>query len=99
MDDKTFELADRIMDMYDDRWSAKTIASRLALPLEDVREVINMNSAGYKKEDAAAAEAPTPAAPAVPRVQSHVCMNQHCPWKPEPGKKCILPSCFAEVIK
>lgn len=34
MDDKTFELADRIMDMYDDRWSAKIIASRLALPLE-----------------------------------------------------------------
>lgn len=93
MDDKTFELADRIMDMYDDRWSAKTIASRLSLPLEDVREVINMNSRQYKKK----------MLPQLKRLHmrppSHVCMNQHCPWKPEPGKKCILPSCFAEVIK
>lgn len=94
MDDKTFELADRIMDMYDGRWSAKTIASRLALPLEDVREVINMNSASYKKM----------MLPQLKRLRrlrppSRVCMNQHCPWKPEPGKKCILPSCFAEVIK
>lgn len=94
MDDKTFELADRIMDMYDDRWSAKTIASRLALPLEDVREVINMNSRQYKKK----------MLPQLKRLHrlhppSHVCMNQHCQWKPEPGKKCILPSCFAEVIK
>lgn len=93
MDDKTFELADRIMDMYNDRWSAKTIASRLALPLEDVREVINMNSASYKKK----------MLPQLKRLRrmrppSHVCMNQHCPWKPEPGKKCVLPSCFAEVI-
>ena len=93
MDDKTFELADKIMDMYDDRWSAKAIASRLALPLEDVREVINMNSRQYKKKM-------LPQLKRLHRLRppSHVCMNQHCPWKPEPGKKCILPSCFAEVI-
>ena len=93
MDDKTFELADRIMDMYDGRWSAKTIAGRLALPLEDVREVINMNSASYKKKM-------LPQLKRLHRLRppSHVCMNQHCTWKPEPGKKCILPSCFAEVI-
>lgn len=94
MENKAMDRIENILSLYQEGWAMASIASRLGIGVGEVREVINVNSARYRN-------GLRPLLKRLHRMQppEYLCCHKTCPWRPAPGRKCVLPNCFMEAIK